>query len=96
MAIVWRVEAVGTDSYRFVNFTGRPAADIRIDNDQPGSPVEIAGPVDFAIGTISFDQRLDPGNYNISWHPMFGEPDQRQSATFTLPPSAGTLLVELS
>lgn len=85
MAIAWRVETIDPGSYRFFNFTGRLACEITIENGQAGEPVTLTGPVDFVIGTNSFDERLTAGDYTISWHSTEGGADRAESLDFTLP-----------
>jgi hypothetical protein len=96
MPIAWRVEPLDSDSYRFFNFTGGAAEEVKIENDQSSEPIVIHKPVDFVLGTNSFDQHLSPGEYDISWHPAaVGQPEERQSVHFTVPPAGpGAALLE--
>jgi hypothetical protein len=95
MAIAWRLEELDSNSYRFFNFTGTVADEIHIDDDHAGEPIVIPGPVDFVIGTNSFDHALGPGHYSISWRSTTGASHESRSATFTVPITGpGSALLE--
>ena len=94
MAIVWRVDGIGFDQYRFLNFSGRMAKDVTISNAGSGDLVQIPGPVDFILGTNSFEQQLQPGTYSISWRAGNADTGSHHTAVFTVPTegSGGVLL----
>ena len=97
MSIAWRVEALDSNSYRFFNFSGSVADEVRIDDSRADEPIVIPGPIDFVIGTNSFDHALGPGEYSISWRSTTGATHENQSASFTVPiTGAGSALLETS
>ena len=94
MAIVWRVDGIGFDRYRFLNFSGRMANDVTISSAGSGDRIQIPGPVDFILGTNSFERQLQPGTYSISWQAGNAATGIQHSAVFTVPTegSGGVLL----
>jgi hypothetical protein len=94
MAIAWRVDGIGFDRYRFLNFSGRMAKDVTISSAGSGDRIQIPGPVDFILGTNSFEQQLQPGTYSISWQVGIAATGVHHSAVFTVPTegSSGALL----
>jgi len=94
MAIAWRVDGIGFDRYRFLNFSGRMAEDITISSANSGDRIQIPGPVDFILGTNSFEQQLQPGTYSISWQAGNAATGDHRSTVFTVPThgSGGALL----
>jgi hypothetical protein len=96
MAIVWRVDGIGFDRYRFLNFSGRLAKDVTISSAGSGDNIQIPGPVDFVLGTNSFEQYLQPGTYSISWQAGNADTGEHHSAVFTVPTEGpGGALLEI-
>jgi hypothetical protein len=83
----WRIEVLDTDCYRFLNVSGQPADQVRIEDSQREEPIEVPGPVDYVLGnhSYSFDQVLVAGEYLLSWHPADVSPEARQGVSFTVP-----------
>jgi hypothetical protein len=82
----WRIEVLDTDCYRFLNVSGQPAHQVRIENPQREEAIEVPGPVDYLLGnhSYSFDQVLIAGEYLLSWHPA-DVSEARQAVSFTVP-----------
>jgi hypothetical protein len=85
MEIAWRIDDMGFDQYRFLNFSGRMAKDVTISSAGSGDRIQIPGPVDFILGTNSFEQQLQPGTYSISWQTGRAATEGQHTAVFTVP-----------
>jgi hypothetical protein len=95
VSIAWRIEGIGSDRYRFFNFSGRPAEHVTIEDPGSGEPISIGGPVDCVLGTNSVDQDLAPGAYQLSWDPAGESSGTRLSVPFSVPVTGpGTALLE--
>lgn len=70
------------DTYRFHNVMRWAAGQVRIQLLGSDEPIVIPGPVG---DDTDFEQPLKPGKYEISWHRMVGQPDQRVGVEFEVP-----------
>jgi hypothetical protein len=91
---IWGVVRLDDDTYEFTFFPLGVAGVVRIESAAGGDPIEVANREPFATQN-TFTQRLDPGDYTLSWNWMQGRPDRRQSADFTVPFDGDAMAIQI-